>query len=563
MTPPDFRPGEVQQRQLPDNWLRSMHGFSGSGWYQVHIPRQQQHGHVWGIFIPRANMNVAVFLNGHEIGHSGHFYEPVSRNWARPLYYTIPAGMLSADDNILHIHLKSYRDEAGGLSELLLGDQDVLLPLYQLRDFIQIDLAKVTFFINLFAGILTLLLWYLRRTDTVCAWFTVICFSSAVFILNNFLIEIPVSRNLWHFFVYVSIGWFACALLMFTLHFLKRHKPAYQRALLVYMLISSIAILTLQNIFVAMLWHIGSLAMAAYACIVLFRSWLRSNESTELVLFIAMLATLTLGFHDWYTRLTFQQFSSPVLMHLGPPMMLMAISWILVIRFVRIMKLNERHHAELVSRVKETERKLNREHQRVQSLLQQEAKVEERNRIMRDLHDGLGSHLMSAHSIAQIKQMDQGIQQALNDALFCLRTSIDTLASQDGDMSDLLGTLRYRMEPQLAACNIRLSWHMDDISDYAYPAEHKLHIVRVMQEAITNVIKHAVASRLFISIKAQENGSMHLSVRDNGCGISGNKEGYGLGNMRERIEEVGGNMRISSSSEGTCLLFMLPAKSSV
>lgn len=557
MYPPPFLLDKVEKRSLPDNWLKSMSGFGGSGWYQIHFPRQKQGGHVWGLFIPRANMNLAVFLNGHEVANSGHFSEPLSRNWARPLYYTIPAGLLSQHANTLHIHLKSYADEAGGLSQLLMGSQDTLLPLYQMRDFIQIDLAKVTFFLNIFAGCLALFLWNLMRSKSMYAWFAVICFSSCIFILNHFALELPISRNIWHYSVYVSIGWYACSLLMFTLHFLQRSHEMFERSLVIYMLISSVIILTLQNIFVALVWHIGSLAMASYACILLFRSWLHSNESAELVLFIGMLSTWILGFHDWYTRLTLQQFSSPVLMHLGPPMILVAISWILMVRFSQAMKKTEQFQAELIQRVEHVTLKLNKEHQRVQVLLQQEAKEGERSRIMKDLHDGLGSYLMSAHSIARMQKLDQGIQQALNDALFFLRTSIDALGSEDADLSSVLGTFRYRIEPQLKAYAIKLHWYMDDISEYYLSSEHKLHLIRIIQEAIANVIKHSGASELHISTKLMDD-VISLSVKDNGCGISGDQSGHGLKNMRERIEMMGGSLTINAlPSSGTHLLFML------
>jgi len=252
-----------------------------------------------------------------------------------------------------------------GLSELLIGEQDKLLPLYQMRDFIQVDLAKITFFMNIFAGLLTLFLWYLRRLDTLYAWFSVICFSSAFFILNNFLLEIPIGRNAWHFLVYVTIGWFACSLLVFSLHFIQKNNAVWERYLLIYMLISSVFIFALQNIFVALIWHIGSLLMASYACIAVFRHWLDSDDPAELVLSVGLLSTWVLGFHDWYTRLTLQQFSSPVLMHLGPPLMLLAISWILMARFVKAMETNEHFNDELVKRIKEVRLDLNQENQRV------------------------------------------------------------------------------------------------------------------------------------------------------------------------------------------------------
>jgi len=558
MLPPDFSSQQTEKRALPDNWLKSMGGFGGSGWYEMHVPKQAQQGHVWGMFIPRANMNVAVFLNHNEIGHSGHFSEPVSRNWARPLYYSIPAGLLTQTENIIHIHLKSYANEAGGLSKILLGEQDSLLPLYQMRYFIQIDLAKISFFLNIFLGTLTLLLWHLRRSETLYMWFSITCFSSSIFILNTFLIEIPFNRDMWHFIVYISIGWFACSLLMFTLYFLNKVNRLWEYRLLAYMLISSMIILALQNIFIALFWHIGSLIMAGYASYILLRSWSNSQESSQLILSLAILTALVLGFHDWYTRLSLQQFSSPVLMHLGPPIMLMAIAWILSIRFMAAMDKIEGFNVTIVERIQETTERLNTKHQQLQVLLQQEIKENERNRIMKDLHDGLGNYLMAAHSIARIKQVDHGLQQALNDALFWLRTSIDTLANEDADMSTLLGTFRHRIEPQLAACGITLHWHMDDISSYQLPTEHKLHLIRIIQESITNVIKHAAASTLHIMVHHKENGSISLSIQDNGCGILSTQQGHGLKNMQERIDILGGSMQINALPSGTQLIFTLP-----
>jgi signal transduction histidine kinase len=240
--------------------------------------------------------------------------------------------------------------------------------------------------------------------------------------------------------------------------------------------------------------------------------------------------------------------------------MLLAISWILVVRFVKSMQANESFNIELQLRIQEARSELNQEHQRVQVLLQQEAKLGERNRIMKDLHDGLGSYLMSAHSIARIKQLDDGIQQALNDALFWLKTSIDTLDSEDGDLASLLGTFRYRIEPQLKSCGIILDWKMDDISKYQLPSEQHLHVVRIMQEAVTNVIKHAKASCLSIHVKSLEDQHVCLSIEDNGCGISGEQVGHGLKNMRERIEMIGGSMHMDEAVSGGVLLeFTLPA----
>ena len=146
----------------------------------------------------------------------------------------------------------------------------------------------------------------------------------------------------------------------------------------------------------------------------------------------------------------------------------------------------------------------------------------------------------------------------MNDALFWLRTSIDTLDSEAGDLGSLLGTFRYRIEPQLKACGITLDWKMDDLSMCTLASEHHLQVVRIVQEAVTNVFKHAKASQLAIHTRVKDE-NIYLSITDNGCGISGDKMGHGLKNMHERITLIGGSMHITTPEvSGTSLVFTLP-----
>ncbi|MBN4076851.1 hypothetical protein JYT48_01085 [Mariprofundus ferrooxydans] len=553
MKPSALVQGKGEPRTLPDNWNVSQRGIGGSGWYELHVQQLERHQKLWGIFIPRINMNTAVFINGVEIGSSGVFTKPIGRNWARPIYYGIPAGNLSVGDNIIQIHIKAYANDGGGISKVLLGEHDILFPLYEGRYFLQIDMSMMAVVLNIFAGLIALTLWLFRRRDAIYGWFSLVSFTSAFFISNQFIRDIPVDREVWQWAVHISIGWFSFGLLAFALRFVECDRLLLERLLTGYMILSSIILLLLDNTRLFLLWHIGSLSMVAYACILLFKKWLELKQPVDLFVFCALLITLVLGFHDWGTRLSNLQFSYPVLMHLGPALMLMSISWILIIRFIQSANQNEQFNEILTQRIEATKAALNIEHQKVQHLLQQEAQAQERDRIMKDLHDGLGRYLMAAHSMAQLNDADKGLQQALNDAVFWLRSSLD---SGNEDIGAMLGTLRYRLDPQLKACGITLHWQMDDLSEHRLSSEGRLHLMRIVQEAITNVIKHAQASSLSISITVQPDKSIRLHIQDDGCGFSGSKEGHGMSNMRSRIEAIGGKLELLSGENGTSLSFV-------
>ncbi|MBL4759354.1 MAG: hypothetical protein JKY80_00650, partial [Mariprofundaceae bacterium] len=278
MLPPDFTLQASSPRTLPDNWLRSHSGMGGSSWYRSEFELKQTNSTLWAVFIPRVNMNVAVFLNDKEIGNSGSFLEPMARNWARPLYYTIPTELLDIGKNTLKIHLKSYPGEGGGLSKILVGENEDLLPLFQKRFFLQVDVAQITFFLNMIAGLIAFTLWRLRHKDTLYAYFSLICFSSSFFILNHFIQYIPVSRDTWHFAVHISIGWFAFSLLAFTQYFIAQKTNKWLIWLLAYMTISSIVLFAMKNITFMFLWHIGSLTMVSYACIQLLKVWMQKKR---------------------------------------------------------------------------------------------------------------------------------------------------------------------------------------------------------------------------------------------------------------------------------------------
>ncbi len=84
-----------------------------------------------------------------------------------------------------------------------------------------------------------------------------------------------------------------------------------------------------------------------------------------------------------------------------------------------------------------------------------------------------------------------------------------------------------------------------------------LHILRILQEALTNVLKHARAHRIAVEtgIIGRE---VFIRISDDGCGFAGHRQGRGLANMQRRAQALGGSLDIQPSSAGTTLILHLP-----
>ena len=170
---------------------------------------------------------------------------------------------------------------------------------------------------------------------------------------------------------------------------------------------------------------------------------------------------------------------------------------------------------------------------------------------MRDLHDGLGGQLVSALSQVNHYQISEPtLKQTLSDALLDLRLVIDSLDEDNSDLTTMLGMLRMRLEPQLRSSGITLGWKLiGDPEVDGFSHETSLHLLRIVQEAITNAIRHARCSEIQMSIRADA-GEVTVCIADNGVGIGDAVAGRGTGNMRRRAERIGAHLSIDSIEHG-------------
>jgi signal transduction histidine kinase len=184
----------------------------------------------------------------------------------------------------------------------------------------------------------------------------------------------------------------------------------------------------------------------------------------------------------------------------------------------------------------------------------------ERQRLLRDMHDGVGASLISALKMIELGQMSlDEAAQVLRECLDDLRLVIDSLEPIDHDLVTLLATLRYRLGDRLERAGIVIDWAMADIPPLPWlNAPQALEVLRIVQEALANVLKHSRATRVRVSLAHEEmperDASLVLRIEDDGIGFDSTvaASGRGLRHMRHRATQIGGLLSIEAKpSHGT------------
>ena len=196
------------------------------------------------------------------------------------------------------------------------------------------------------------------------------------------------------------------------------------------------------------------------------------------------------------------------------------------------------------------------------SLLEESARDHERLRLARELHDVAGHKLTALKLNLTALQRDAGAPsvdtaaQLATELLADIRGVVAQMRQHDG--LDIRAALTQLIAPLPAPPRIHLVIHEDARLASVSQAEA---LLRVVQEALTNVVRHAGARNVWVEL-VREAGSIHLRVRDDGKAELPLKEGFGLAGMRERLAQLSGQLDISRAAQGGLALdIQLPLNS--
>jgi signal transduction histidine kinase len=241
------------------------------------------------------------------------------------------------------------------------------------------------------------------------------------------------------------------------------------------------------------------------------------------------------------------------------PVMLAAIGAAIFERHASAVTQAERTNIELHALVDAKARELEANHaERGQAL------VRERQRILADMHDGVGASLVGLQQYARSGQVDaKVVEQRALEVMQELRIAIDALEPAEGDLGAVLGNLRYRMEPLVESTGARLRWEVGELPPVeALEPAAVFSIQRILLEAISNALQHSSARHIRIS--ARPNGDViEIKVADDGAGYDppAGQHGMGLGTMRARAQKLGAALDVASRrGEGTTVSLTIPCQ---
>lgn len=197
-----------------------------------------------------------------------------------------------------------------------------------------------------------------------------------------------------------------------------------------------------------------------------------------------------------------------------------------------------------------------------------EVQEDEKRKLARDLHDEMGQYLHAARteSVALrlssndnlVKERANSIEQSLSHIQLSTREMIGRLRPPALDTLGLSAALAQLVHQQCSTkklqANVDIASEIDQLN-----ATVAMNVYRIVQECLTNIVRHANASQVRLTAKMQAS-NLNLEVTDKGGGYAGNQtQGFGLLGIRERVEGLGGKLQINSQpKQGVSIHVTLP-----
>jgi signal transduction histidine kinase len=516
------------------------------------------------LYIPTLNRQISVDLNGDNIFHSD-----AHTVWAGPLIGSavllhLPRPLLNAGNNELAVTL-----DAGKLtlptymSRLYIGTEAELSANYKLRTFLEDQLKTMALAAQVLLGIGIICAYFYRPRDTLFAWLAAMVVASFVLSIGMFAGYQQGWQQLMPYLSVLSpvIGFITIGV---ALAVVGREPPRLLKLLCIaFPVVGSLlafvsgpstkTVLILASIPVLILGFVVAAGVVAWGAVklrsvdarlMLSPFFLVSVVLTRDLIVAANLADRPLVLFTPYVRPLILAFVMAVLMRR------------LANSLDRLDSANETLNVKLAAR----EAELAALHRAERLEATRQVREQERERLTRDLHDGISGHLVSIIAMAERGSGDvRPIEDAAREALDDLRLVIYSLELGDSELPLALANFRERLIPQLQRIGVALEWSTADLPEVTgvTPA-NALIVLRILQEAITNAVKHGPAQRIAVRGAAGEDGMVAITVENDGRAFAEKKTGNGLDNMRRRAAQLRGRLDIVPLPHGAALTLVLP-----
>ena len=553
--------------EFPIHWRHTFPAET-TVWYRFQVPGDSfvsatSDNGLLGIYIWRVNQTADVWVNGVMVGNGG---GKDVRYWNNPLYFTFPAALVRADNQILIRHYAGHT--WGSMQNIVLGADANLRPLYAARYFVQHDIAIGLFVFVSMTGIFCLAIWYFGRREVMYYWFAIGSIGSALYCANQFVHHLWVSADLWRWMTNVGTDLWACSLVFVILRSLELRLPMFEKMVFGYLAVG-IPVYFYASFYqfydLNIYFHIGSIVLVAYISGVAVHHFWRTQQTLSGVYAIALVIGVLAGIHDTVMQAVVNngwqgqgfQYGFNLLPFIAPfSFLLLGVS--LLAQFIRNLNSADRLNAELESRIADARSELEDNYRITEQVLVKQSAQEERERIYRDLHDDVGSKLLSLY----YRLDDESNSTLAKSALEDLRDIVSRRSMENCRLSAAIGQWKIEAHRRCEDAGVELDWHVeaDDCDPLLEESQH-VQLRRMLREVFSNAILHNPRLRT-ISALFQADAS-HLSVRIENDGVESAsenwQEGRGISNLRLRSRELNGQFSLTDSGSGkVCIAWTIP-----
>jgi signal transduction histidine kinase len=571
-------PAQAKPITLSHRWDEAFPGRDGSAIYTLTLPALPG-TEPRALLFTRVGNQADLHVNGQVLTHLGQASKPLFDAAKTSWLVTIPASMLKADgSDELRVSVRCQAGRWGGLSHVQFGSLADLEPSYRWQRLWRFSLPVVIAAGLLLMGLIALGLWW-RQHVALYGWFSLAALTGLVRHLDRVWLDIPLP---WPWLGALVAIAYACHLTLIArlgLEILGMNSAKLHRAFWLTLVAASVLAALSFGLHRPLLWTLGLAAIVPYGLWVTVRvaqtAWQRRSTRLGAAMVGAVALLALSGVSDFLgVKLGLYGGSQFSVMPVAVFLLAILVTALIVARYNAMVEAYRTLNAELSSRVEQREGELKVAFEAVRESQREQAVTEERQRMMREIHDGVGAHLVLLQNMAEKGQAEpQAIGKQATLALEELRMAVDSMQPVHGDLATVLATMRYRLLPRLEAAGLKMSWDVDRLPPMpGLTPQAVLQVHRILLEALTNVLRHARAQQIDVQAHVEqskdsnghETSAIVVTLIDDGVGIGrkvANPEdlGHGLANMHSRARSIGALLTVTAiQPQGTQVRLVWP-----
>lgn len=562
-------PGQPLDIELPFLSLRSPRTFKHFKLTAEFTVADSQATPLWAVYFLSLYDGGRISVNGVLAGDVQTSTETVTVRHARPYIFQIPPKLLQNGVNRLEV-VWAARETLTLVSRIFVAPVEIITPDFQQRFFWQNGMAQVALVYALVIAAMLLGIFMLRRNQRSYLLLGLSAIGCAIVVFVYALPPMPAwLYPYWRFVHIAGIAMFTQCAWLFLMTQGQPTNRWFPKVCVFWGVIGPSVYLAHFWIYDSSFfrnfegfWGIASGVMGLYPVAILTVSAIKQFSWRKLIFLLATLMAILVGVLDIY----FQATGNSQFGNFGYSLQVVSSAWltaltsVLVSDFIASLADQDNQQKVMAQKLGEQQSELGRLYESNQQNERDKATLQERQRIMQDIHDGLGSQLISSLAMSEkgaltVDQTSLLLRECIDD----LRLAIDTMEGNDDQFGVAAGNLRFRMEPRLRAAGIALAWDTSGFSaDTLVHASQTLPLLRIMQETISNALKHAHASQISVRINVVDR-HLIIEIQDDGKGFDPRnvRMGKGLSGIEKRARSMGAMLSISSDA-GTSIKLSLP-----